>query len=342
MNGNMKAAIYSGSETIENVVRHIPELKDGETLIKVGSVGICGTDMAIFAGKHPRAKAPLIMGHEVGGVVAETTGGLPVGVDVGTCVTFFPLMSCGTCYTCLSGNAYVCDNLKLIGIDIDGGMAEYVVVPSGSVIPVPEKWHTNRAALIEPTAVAVHAVRRSSIKAGDTVLVLGAGIIGILCGQMAKAAGAIKVVIADLIDYRLNLAGDLGLIPVNLKEDDFTARINELTHGLLFDVTMECSGSAGAQPYTTAATRVHGEILVVGMPKEPPPVDLRMVTFKELTMVGTRVYEKIDYVRAIELVEQGKINVDKLATHEFPLESVKDAFSLMADGRDSLKILLTF
>ena len=285
----MKAAIYSGVNTVENVIRPIPELKDGETLIKVESAGICGTDMAIFAGKHPRAKAPLIMGHEVGGIVAEISGDVPKGVEIGSRVTFFPLISCGECYTCRSGKTYVCENLKLIGIDTDGGMAEYMVVPSESVIPVPNTWNKNRAALMEPVAVAVHAVRRSSVKVGDTVLVLGAGIIGLLCAQMLKAAGAAKVVIADLIPSRLNIAADVGLIAINLKEEDFHARTKELTDGVGFDVTMECSGSAGAQPLTTAATRVLGEILVVGMPKEPPPVDLRMVTFKELTMVGTRV-----------------------------------------------------
>ena len=341
MPDTMKAAIYAGAGIVETVVRPIPELKNGETLIKVESVGICGTDMAIFAGKHPRAKAPLIMGHEVGGVVAEISGKAPAGVEVGTRVTFYPLISCGTCHTCLSGKTYVCDNLKLIGIDFDGGMAEYVAVPSESVIPVPENWDKKRAALIEPAAVAVHAVRRSSIKPGDTVLVLGAGIIGNLCGQMAKAAGAARVVIADFISYRLNIARNVGMVSVNLKEEDIFARANELTVGAGFDVTMECSGSAGAQPVAIAATRVLGEILVVGMPKEPPPVDLRLVAFKELRLVGTRVYEKIDFSRAIELVEQERIKVDSLVSHEFPLDRIREAFNLMAEAEDSLKILLT-
>ncbi len=342
MSEEMKAAIYSGVEKVKNVVRPIPELKDGETLIKVESVGICGTDIAIYAGKHPRAKSPLVMGHEVGGVVAKIAGKAQDAAAPGTRVTFFPLITCGTCATCLSGKTYVCENLKLIGIDTDGGMAEYMVVPSESIIPVPQNWDKKWAALMEPVAVAVHAVRRSSIKIGDRVLVLGAGIIGNLCAQIAKAAGARQVAIADLIPYRLKLAEELGLLPINIKEEDFKARVNDLTGGIGFDVTMECSGSAGAQPLATAFTRVLGEILVVGMPKEPPPVDLRMITFKELTMTGTRVYEKIDFVRSIELVDQGKINIDKLISHEFPIEQAKEAIDLMAKGGDSMKILLTF
>jgi len=103
---------------------------------EIESVGICGTDIAIYSGKHPRAKAPLVMGHEVGGIVSEISGKPAAGVEIGTRVTFYPLISCGTCRTCLSGKAYVCDTLKLIGIDFNGGMAEYVAVPSESVIPV--------------------------------------------------------------------------------------------------------------------------------------------------------------------------------------------------------------
>ncbi|MFC1537867.1 zinc-binding dehydrogenase [Candidatus Latescibacterota bacterium] len=340
MSKQMKAAIYSGAGSAEYIEMPVPELKSGETLIEVESVGICGTDIAIYSGKHPRAKAPLVMGHEVGGVVAEIAEKPATNVEIGTRVTFYPLISCGTCSTCLSGKAYVCDTLKLIGIDFDGGMAEYVAVPSESVIPVPEYWNTNRAALMEPVAVAVHAVRRSSIKPGDSVLVLGAGIIGNLCAQMAKAAGAVQVVIADLTSYRLNIAEQVGLTAVNIRENDMIERANELTGGSGFDVTMECSGSAAAQPVALAATRVLGEIIVVGMPKEPPAVDLRLVAFKELSLIGTRVYEKVDFQRAIELVEQKRILVDNLVSHEYPLEKTKEALDLMAEAGDSMKILL--
>jgi (R,R)-butanediol dehydrogenase / meso-butanediol dehydrogenase / diacetyl reductase len=341
MSKQMNAAIYAGVGKAENIEMPVPVPKDGETLIKVESVGICGTDIAIYSGKHPRAKAPLVMGHEVGGVVAEISGKAAAGVEIGTRVTFFPLISCGTCGTCLSGRSYVCDTLKLIGIDFDGGMAEYVSVPSESVIPVPSHWNKNRAALMEPVAVAVHSVRRSSVKPGDRVLVLGAGIIGNLCAQMAKTAGAAQVVIADLTDYRLNIAAESGLTPVNIKNEDMIARAHELTGGAGFDVTLECSGSAAAQPVAIAATRVLGEIIIVGMPKEPPAVDLRLVAFKELSMIGSRVYEKVDFQRAIELVERERILVDNLISHEYPLEKTKEALDLMAEAGDSMKIILT-
>ena len=342
MADTMKAAIYAGTNSVETIVREIPEPTSGETLIKIESVGICGTDIAIFSGKHPRAKAPLIMGHEVGAVVAGIAGEKPVGIDVGTRVTFFPLITCGVCATCRSGKTYVCEKLGLIGIDSDGGMAEFAVVPTDALIAVPQDWDPRWAALMEPVAVAVHSVRKSSIMPGDKVLVTGAGIIGNLCAQMAVAAGATDVVIADINPYRLKIAGELGMRTVDLTKEDIMAVTNEVTGGTGFDVTLECSGSAPAQKTVTDCTRVLGEIIVVGMPKEPPPVDLRMVTFKELTMIGTRVYERVDFERSIELVNQGSIKVDNLISHEFPIDDVAEAFDLMIKGEKSLKILLTF
>lgn len=342
MPDTMKAALYVGAGSVESIVREIPKPVDGETLIKIESVGICGTDIAIFAGKHPRAKAPLIMGHEVGALVAGIAGKKPAGIDAGTRVTFFPLINCGVCATCRSGKTYVCEKLKLIGIDSDGGMAEFAVVPTEALIAVPQSWDKRWAALMEPVAVAVHAVRRSSIMPGDKVLVTGAGIIGNLCAQAAVVAGAAKVVIADINPYRLKIAETLGMRTVDLRKEDIMTVTAEVTGGTGFDVTMECSGSAPAQKTTTDCTRVLGEIIVVGMPKEPPPVDLRMVTFKELTMIGTRVYERVDFERSIELVAQGRIKVDNLISHEFPVEDAAEAFKLMMKGEESLKILLTF
>ena len=343
MTDTMNAAIWAGTDRVETTTRPIPEPAQGQARIRVEAVGVCGTDIAIYKGKHPRAESPLIMGHEVGGIVDAINGEAPADVVPGTRVTFFPLITCGVCRTCLSGKTYVCENLKLIGIDTDGGMAEYMIVPTEALIPVPESWSGEMAALMEPVAVALHAVRRSSIKLGDTVFVTGAGIIGILCGQMARAAGALHVVIADLVESRLEIAAGAGLIPVNLKiEGELDRTMNELTGGAGVDVTMECSGAAGAQPLTTQYTRVLGEVLVVGMPKEPPPVDLRMVTFKELSMAGTRVYERIDFERSIEILDQERITTAGLVSHRFPIEKTKEAIDTMAVGGDSMKIMITF
>lgn len=343
MPGMMKAAIWTGTGQVETTTRPIPEPAEGQARIRVEAVGICGTDISIYKGKHPRAKAPLIPGHEVGGIVDKIVGPAPSGISRGSRVTFFPLLSCGVCRTCKSGNTYVCETLKLIGIDTDGGFAEYMIVPTGSLIPVPASWSGEMAALMEPVSVAVHAVRKSSLKLGDIVLVTGAGIIGILTAQMALAAGALHVVIADIVQSRLDIAAGLGLIPVNLThEGELDRTIANLTGGAGVDVTMECSGAAPAQMLATKHTRVLGEILLVGMPKEPPAVDIRMMTFKELKSVATRVYEFVDFVRAIELLDQERISAEGLITHRFPVEKAKEALDLMAAGGDSLKIMIEF
>ena len=342
MEKTMKAAIYSSPGIVETVTRAVPTPGEGEILIKVEATGICGTDLAILAGKHPRAKAPLIMGHEVGGLVEQIGGNISAGFAVGDRVTFFPLISCGVCSTCRDGNTYVCENLKLIGIDADGGMADYITVPTASVVPVPSGWSGSTAAVIEPAAVAVHSIRKSSVKAGDNVLVLGAGIIGNLCGQAAHAAGAARVVIGDIVPFRLEAAKKCGMEPVNLAVDTLDAAVSDVTDGRGFDVVLECSGSAPAHALAPSVTSVLGEVLVVGMPKQPVSVDMRLVAFKELRYTGTRVYELRDFARAVELVERGRLKVDGLVSHTMPVDKAVEAFVLAQEPAQALKVLITF
>jgi 2-desacetyl-2-hydroxyethyl bacteriochlorophyllide A dehydrogenase len=322
--------------------RPVPQMGERDVLIKVENVGICGSDMSIWHGKHPRAKTPLIPGHEFGGIVADARGPLPDGVQVGSKVLCYPLISCGTCATCRGGHAYVCENLHLYGIDVDGGMAEYVAVDAGTVMPVPQAWEGKRAAAIEPLAVAVHAIRKSSIRPGDRVLVTGAGVIGNLCAQMAHVAGASDVWITDLNSFRLATAAKLGMHPINVGEADLEAKTREITGGSGFDVTLECSGSNSAPSQATAVTKVLGEIVLVGVPKPPTPMDLRAVNFKEQRLTGVRVYEKQDFSIAIQLAGAGRVNVDALVTHEFDAAQAADAFALMARGGDSIKIQFKF
>jgi (R,R)-butanediol dehydrogenase / meso-butanediol dehydrogenase / diacetyl reductase len=342
MNNKMRSVVWTGVQTVEPMSRSVPEMSENDVLIKVEAAGICGTDLTIWNGKHPRAKAPLIPGHEFSGIVADTRGALPENVAVGSKVLCYPLISCGTCATCRSGKAYVCENLHFYGIDVDGGMAEYVTVAADTVMPVPQQWDNRRAAAMEPLAVAVHAVRRSSIRPGDRVLITGAGIIGNFCGQMARVAGASEVWITDLNDFRLHAAGNLGLLPINIARVDIEKQMREITGGTGFDVTLECSGSNEAPGQATAVTRVLGEIVLVGVPKPPTPMDLRAVNFKELRITGVRVYEKQDFEIALQLTNAGQVEVDALVTHEFDAAQASEAFALMARGGDSIKIQFRF
>ena len=162
----MKSIVYHSAQEITVEDQPMPEIAAGEVLIKVAYVGVCGSDMNIYQGVHPRAKAPLVMGHEFSGTIVA---GHPT-LAKGTPVTVYPLLSCGHCEPCLSGYAHVCDTLKLIGIDCDGGMAEYVKVPVDKVMPIPPTLSLKLGAFLEPVAVGVHAVRRSGYKPGDRVV----------------------------------------------------------------------------------------------------------------------------------------------------------------------------
>ena len=190
----MRAALWLGKEQVAVRVVPRPAVGPGQALIRVAYAGICGTDLMIYLGKHPRAKAPLIMSHEFCGVIAEADGeAYPAGAPV----TVNPLLTCGQCYPCRHGLSHVCERLGLLGIDADGGFAEYALAPLHTVRPLPPGLPLVEAALIEPLAVAVHAVRASDLKVGDTVAVLGAGPIGIMVAQVARLGGARRVLISE-------------------------------------------------------------------------------------------------------------------------------------------------
>jgi len=193
--------------SIEEVPK--PQPKGKEVLIKVRNCGICGSDIHAYFGKHPFISTPIVLGHEFSGDVEEV-GSRVKNIKVGERVTVEPSLVCGKCYQCQEGRYNICQSLKVIGCQAPGALAQYITVPAEKVIPVPESVSYEKAAMIEPTAVGFHSVRRSHLKKGDNVLILGAGPIGILTLQAVRAGGAGKIIITDLNDCRLNMAKRLG------------------------------------------------------------------------------------------------------------------------------------
>ena len=340
MSETMTAAVYQdvGHVTVEKV--EIPQIGKGEVLIKVNCTGICGTDMDIFAGKHPRAKAPLVMGHEFSGDIVEVDPAFKDRLPVGTRVVVEPLISCGTCYACLTGYAYVCQNLRLYGIDRDGSMAQYVKVDANKVYPIPESFSYEQAALIEPVSVAVHSVRISDVKLNDTVVILGAGLIGTLVAQVVKLTGPREIIITDIMDNRLELPKKLGFTTINSAKTDPIEKIMELTGGRGGDVVFEVTGREATAVQMGKAARVRGEIVMVGMPKDPPKTDLLSIGFKELTVKGVRVYAPFDFARAIDIAARGQIELDSLISHRLKIEEAPKGFELKKTASDAMKILI--
>lgn len=333
----MKAITYVGEEKLSLKDIDVPQIANGEALVKVSYGGICGTDMMIYAGVHPRAQSGLVMGHEFSGEISEVKG--KSSFKSGDSVAINPIRSCGTCVPCKSGNYHICENLRYIGIDLDGGFAEYVKIPIENLHTLSNQVKQDEAAVIEPLAVAIHTVVRSTFKVGDTVTILGAGPIGILIGIIAKLSGAAKVIISDISDYRLKVAASYGLHPVDAKEKDLIEEVKETTKGIGSDVVFEVAGNQITADQMIGAIKTQGEIMVVSVYKKPPMIDLAKMHFREISLSTTRCFSPKDFEAAIQFIEEGRIDIEGLISHRLPVESFEEGFQLVKKSTDSLKVL---
>jgi len=326
----MKALVYEGPKTV--AVRTVEQTSlpaSGKLRVKLRYCGLCGTDIGIWSGKHPRAKAPLVLGHEFIGRVIDAPEGARFAS--GTRVIGYPLISCGSCYPCRNGDAHVCQNLKLIGIDCDGGMAEYVDVPEGDLYAVPDSLDDDVAALLEPLAVVVHSLSRAKFVPFDSCLVMGAGPIGILTALVARQAGAGRILISDIDPGRLALCQRFGFETVDVRHQSLADAVANATGGAGMGMIFECSGVASAAMEMSQLARVGGTICVTATHKDPHPVRLIDVNFKELTLIGCRVYTREDYARSIPLAEALKDELRQIITQVVPLSEAAKIFDMVAD-----------
>lgn len=340
MHKTMKAAVFLGKGNIEMREVPVPAVGEGEALVKVACAGICGSDLSIYAGKHPRAKAPLVMGHEFSGTVVEARPREGQELRPGDRVVAEPIISCRECYPCKAGFGYVCQNFGLYGIDADGAFAEYVNMPVDVLRKIPDALTDEEGALVEPVAVAVHALRLSETKLGDTVFVQGAGPIGLMVALVAGFSGADQVLISEIAPFRVDLARSFGLNVVDLNSQDAVEAANSATKGRGADVVFEAAGAPASILQSPSLCRVRGEIIQVSMPKDPIPVDIVGITFKELTLKGVRVYAPFDFERAIRIVAESSIDFSPLLSDPYPLERAEEAFHKARDAQDVMRVLI--
>ncbi|HEX2247887.1 MAG TPA: alcohol dehydrogenase catalytic domain-containing protein [Arthrobacter sp.] len=333
----MRAAVWTGPDSIEVQQLPVPEVPAGWALVKTEYTGLCGTDFSILHGTHPRAKAPLVMGHEITGTVEVAAEGGPA---VGTRVTAEPLIHCGSCRPCSHGDTHVCQNLKLYGIDRPGSLAEYVALPADVLVPIGAGVPAAEAALAEPLAVAVHAVDRSGLTGGEHVTVFGAGPIGLLTALVARHAGAAEVLISEPSEARRELAESLGFATVPAGQDPAGA-VEAATGGSGSDIVFDSAGHPAVAAAVTKAVRVRGTIVVVGVYKKPAEVDLQAINFAENTVIGTRVYTREAVERAVELIESDALGLGRLPVEVFPLEDTTDAFTKAMSASATLKVLVS-
>jgi (R,R)-butanediol dehydrogenase/meso-butanediol dehydrogenase/diacetyl reductase len=335
----MKAAFYQGSKTI-TVGECTPVASQaGQVQLKISHCGICGTDLHIYHGAmDKRVHMPQIMGHETAGVVAALGDGVE-GFSLGDRVAVMPLDPCGDCPACQAGHSHICQNLKFLGIDTPGAFQSYWTVPAHTLHHLPDNLTLTHGAMIEPLAVACHDVRLGEVKAGEYAVVLGGGPIGILIALVAHQVGA-RVLVSEINPFRLELARQLGLDALNPLETDLPDYVNRQTGDAGADVVFEVTASPAAAEVMTQLPRTRGRIVVVGIFRQPPPVDLFRFFWRELRLFGARVYEHQDFERAIQLAAAGAIPLDNVITDIRPLEELDAGFKLMEQGGQVMKILV--
>lgn len=338
----MKAGVIEAKNSIQVKTVPMPELNEGEALIKVRYCGICGTDVHVLRGEYGDGNFPIIPGHEFVGELVEAKG---AGADMftpGDMVVAQPFFSCGNCEPCAQGNDNVCRDLHFMGTRCNGGFAEYVKVLTRKMYKIPKDMDLRLAALTEPVAVAVHDVRRSELKVGQTALIIGGGPIGMLIAMVARHAGARKVVISEISEYRREFAEKLGFTTVNPLDQDFDDQLLALTENKGFDVCFEVSGS---KPGITSAVKhctIGGSVMVVGISQTPHPVDLSSVFAKQLRIQGVRIHSQYNFIGAVELLKSGALDKEflTLVSEEYPLEQIGDAFTRSLTPGDYFKILV--
>ncbi len=335
----MNAAVLNEDKTFDLQPQATADLKPGQARIEVAWCGVCGTDLHIFKGHmDQRVPFPAVIGHEASGTVREVGAGV-TNVKAGDTVVVRPLDACGECQACQRGFGHVCSKLNFIGIDSPGAFQQHWDVPAELLHHLPASMDLKLAAFVEPLAVACHDVRMSGIESGQTAVVLGGGPIGLLIAMTAKAAGA-RVMISEVSESRLALIESLGITGANPIKDDLEAAVQAHTEANGADVVFEVSGAAAPIQQMTKLACVRGKVVVVAIVPQPTPVDLFQVFWKELQIIGTRVYEPEDYDRAIELLASGAVDPSPLITGAFPLSEINGAFESLTQDATHMKVLI--
>jgi (R,R)-butanediol dehydrogenase / meso-butanediol dehydrogenase / diacetyl reductase len=331
-------ANYVGARNIEIHHRDPEPVGDGQVRIEVAYAGICGTDLHIFHGHmDTRVEIPAVIGHEMSGTIAAIGDGV-TGWNVGDHVTVMPLRWDGTCPGCQAGNQHICQNLDFIGIDSPGALQRFWTVDADVLVALPDSLRLDHAALVEPVAVAVHDVRRGEVASGDRIVVLGGGPIGVLIATVARHSGA-QVVVVEVDEGRRAAISELGFEVLDPTSTDQVDWVANWTAGAGADVAFEVSGAASAVLASTDLVKVRGTVVVVAIHPQPRPINLQRVFWRELRLLGARVYERTDFEQAIELLDSGVIPAEALISSVRPITQTAAAFADLEAGK-AMKVLI--
>ncbi|MDQ0338039.1 L-gulonate 5-dehydrogenase [Caldalkalibacillus uzonensis] len=324
----MRAVQVTQKRQIDIIEKDKPRiLNENEVLVKVKMVGICGSDMHIYHGSNPLATLPRVIGHEVTGEIVE------VGKHVSRClvgdkVVIEPIITCGQCYACRKGRKNVCTNLEVLGVHRDGGMQEYLVIPEDLVYKVDQNMDWSTAVLVEPFTIGAQAVWRGNVQAGDVVLIMGAGPIGLCCLQMAKLRGA-KCIVTDLRDERLEFAKMWGAdYIINASRTNVINEVMSITGREGANVVIDAVCTPQTFENAVDLASVAGHIVILGFNTGFSKIVQLPITKKELTICGSRLQTN-KFPEVIKLFQNQSLRVDGMVTHQFPVENIKQAIELI-------------
>jgi 2-desacetyl-2-hydroxyethyl bacteriochlorophyllide A dehydrogenase len=337
-----KGSFFLGNKKFEVRDMDFDELGPHEVLVKNMAAGICGTDVHIYHGEPGSAEVvpPIVLGHEFSGVV-EAVGNEVKVVEVGDHVTMDPNIYCGECYPCRMGKKQNCENLRALGVNMNGGFAQYCVTPESQCFKLNKDLDFTIGAMTEPLACAIHGIDRADIKEGQSVLVIGGGTIGLLMVQLARLAGAAVVILSEPIEMRRKIATEIGadatIDPLNENVND---RIFDITghHGV--DVVIECVGKVFATEQAISAAGVGANIVLFSVPSVDAKVSLPLFDMykKELRIMASFINPDT-HQRAVNLLNSNRLKIKELITHFYPLDHVEDAI-LMQMKNESIKVMV--
>lgn len=300
-----------------------PVAKAGEALIRVKSAGICGSDIGAFRGTNGLVTYPRVIGHEIAGEVISIPEDNPRGIKVGDHVIVDPYLYCGECYPCSIGRTNCCEDLKVLGVHVEGGMAEYFTHPADMLWKLPEDLPWDLAPIAEPLTISLHGIHRGALKAGEHVAIIGAGPIGLLAAMAAITYGA-EPILLDLVDERLAFARELGVkYTINSGKEDIVAKVAEYTNGRMAELVMECSGANAAIRSTLDLVSNAGRITLTGWPKQDTPLPTGMITKKEVDIRGARTSAN-EFEEAIDLIYSGKVDARKILTKTISIQEAPE------------------
>ena len=325
----MKSAYLREPNTI--IIKEIekPAHREGYALIKVKSMGICGSDVGAFRGVNPLVSYPRVIGHELVGVIEEI-GENRRNLKKGDRVVIDPYLYCGECYPCSLGRANCCENLKVLGVQTDGGMTEYLLHPAHLLVPIPEGIPWELAPISEPLTISLHALHRAKLSTGQRIVINGAGAIGMLAAMAATAYGAEPILI-DTVEERLAYARGIGVAhTICIPRQNAISEICDLTNGRMAEVVMEASGANAAIRACLDMAAFTGKIILTGWPKEETKLPTDVITRKELEIFGSR-NSRGEFEEAVSMIAEGKVDAKAVLSKLICLDEVPEAIRELSE-----------